>query len=207
MLEKFALLLNEKKLKIRDQQRLLAGAKVDPDRARRVGENRSSEKPKPHQPLTSRAKKRKAAKDEIDEKEEKEDPDEKMDLDNLTGEPANDDDSELDRETEDERDQETEGSDLDADAAADTRDDAGPPRGLVGAAAEKTSRDGVEEAEDDAPAKHTRNARHVNEELAAPPPRREMPFATKKNNNTTKTSAPPPPPTDEGSETESADEL
>lgn len=31
LLEKFAALLNNKKLKIRDQQRLLAGAKVDPN--------------------------------------------------------------------------------------------------------------------------------------------------------------------------------
>jgi hypothetical protein len=41
LLEKFSLLLNEKKLKIRDQQRLLASSNVDPARLAVVEENRS----------------------------------------------------------------------------------------------------------------------------------------------------------------------
>ncbi len=40
MLKKFAALLNAKKLKLRDQQRLLAGAKIDPRTARAVSEAR-----------------------------------------------------------------------------------------------------------------------------------------------------------------------
>lgn len=36
LLEKFRLLLNSKKLKIRDQQRLLASAKIDPVAGKRV---------------------------------------------------------------------------------------------------------------------------------------------------------------------------
>jgi len=41
LLEKFSLLLNEKKLKIRDQQRLLASSKVDPARLEAVEESRA----------------------------------------------------------------------------------------------------------------------------------------------------------------------
>ena len=41
LLEKFSLLLNEKKLKIRDQQRLLASANVDPARLEAVEEVRA----------------------------------------------------------------------------------------------------------------------------------------------------------------------
>lgn len=42
LLEKFRELLNEKKLKIRDQQRLLAGAKVDPEHAIKVEAGRAA---------------------------------------------------------------------------------------------------------------------------------------------------------------------
>ena len=41
LLEKFSLLLNEKKLKIRDQQRLLTGATVDPARLAAVEGSRT----------------------------------------------------------------------------------------------------------------------------------------------------------------------
>lgn len=42
LIEKFSLLLNEKKLKIRDQQRLLASANVDPAKAADVERSRAS---------------------------------------------------------------------------------------------------------------------------------------------------------------------
>jgi hypothetical protein len=45
LLQKFCLLLNEKKSKIRDQQRLLASAKVDPSKLREIKAARSSLKP------------------------------------------------------------------------------------------------------------------------------------------------------------------
>lgn len=54
---KFAALLNSKKLKIRDQQRLLAQAKVDPKAASQISHARS---PSGHKPTTSRSSKRKA---------------------------------------------------------------------------------------------------------------------------------------------------
>ena len=56
MLTKFAALLNSKKMKIRDQQRLLAQSKVDPKIAARVQQTRAD----PRKPDTSRETKRKA---------------------------------------------------------------------------------------------------------------------------------------------------
>ena len=58
LLKSFSELLNTKKLKIRDQQRLLAGAKVDPTRAAKVQNARST--PKPRAATASRIGKRKA---------------------------------------------------------------------------------------------------------------------------------------------------
>ncbi|RFU33426.1 hypothetical protein B7463_g2936, partial [Scytalidium lignicola] len=201
MLEKFALLLNEKKLKIRDQQRLLASAKIDPAKARGV-KDRSRDTTGPHLPLASRPKKRKAGRRAQDDEDDEEDKADKMDVDDAAEELENDDeDSSVDRETEDEADQETEGSDLDADAA-----NADPPHGLIGASAEKAGGDvgRGKGKERNPPSRSTRSTSHVDDKLTTPP-RREMPFAIKKSNGNSK--APPPPPVDEGSETESADEL
>ncbi len=69
LLGKFALLLNEKKLKIREQQRLLAGAKVDPNSTKKVA--RAKEVAKGRTPEASRKGKRKVdAKDEGSEDED-----------------------------------------------------------------------------------------------------------------------------------------
>ena len=58
LLEKFKELLNNKKLKIRDQQRLLAGAKVDPIQAAKIDSARKTSKPRT--PTASAVAKRKA---------------------------------------------------------------------------------------------------------------------------------------------------
>lgn len=58
LLKKFAALLNSKKLKIRDQQRLLAHAKVDPKAAAQIEQTRSAAG---HKSSTSRRGKRKAS--------------------------------------------------------------------------------------------------------------------------------------------------
>lgn len=58
LLEKFRELLNTKKLKVRDQQRLLAGAKVDPTHATKVQNARAA--PTANTPKASRGRKRKA---------------------------------------------------------------------------------------------------------------------------------------------------
>ncbi len=62
LLQKFRDLLNAKKLKIRDQQRLLAGATVDPNHAAKI-QNARSPAAKSHKPTASRAGKRKAKPD------------------------------------------------------------------------------------------------------------------------------------------------
>ncbi|KAF2097152.1 hypothetical protein NA57DRAFT_57752 [Rhizodiscina lignyota] len=90
MLQKFTQLLNSKKLKIRDQQRLLAGAKIDSSRAEEVSESRK--------PASSRRSKRKV------EKAQSEDGDSdgfetaaasKMDVDQQEAEAEDEDDDEV----------------------------------------------------------------------------------------------------------------
>ncbi|KAE9371991.1 hypothetical protein N431DRAFT_234510 [Stipitochalara longipes BDJ] len=77
LLEKFSLLLNEKKLKIRDQQRLLASANVDPAGLAAVEESRSG---RAHSAGPSRRSKRKAE-SRIDTEDEESDGFEKMEVD------------------------------------------------------------------------------------------------------------------------------
>lgn len=60
MLSKFAALLNAKKLKIRDQQRLLTGARIDADTAEDIARARDSSGMTSRRPGASRAGKRKA---------------------------------------------------------------------------------------------------------------------------------------------------
>ncbi|TVY75709.1 hypothetical protein LSUE1_G008239 [Lachnellula suecica] len=76
LLEKFSLLLNEKKLKIRDQQRLLASSKVDPAKLKTLEANRSESRSRSAGP--SRKGKRKA---ETPQESESDDEFEKMDVD------------------------------------------------------------------------------------------------------------------------------
>lgn len=75
IVEKFSLLLNEKKLKIRDQQRLLAVATVDPAKVEAVERSRDV---KSRSPGPSRSRKRKGVKDESEE--ESDDGFEKMEV-------------------------------------------------------------------------------------------------------------------------------
>lgn len=71
LMQKFAALLNEKKLKIRDQQRLLNGAKVDPGAAKAVRDSRDGQGRKP---TVSRSGKRaNTASEEPDAREGEED--------------------------------------------------------------------------------------------------------------------------------------
>ena len=76
LIEKFSLLLNEKKLKIRDQQRLLASANVDPAKAAAVERSRAS---KSRSVGPSHARKRKAGQAAQDESDS-DDGFEKMDV-------------------------------------------------------------------------------------------------------------------------------
>ncbi|KAK4505351.1 hypothetical protein PRZ48_003314 [Zasmidium cellare] len=81
MLSKFAALLNTKKLKIRDQQRLLNGAQIDASAAEEVSKARGSSGKAPRRAGASRAGKRKAngsrePVEELDDDENNEDEDE-----------------------------------------------------------------------------------------------------------------------------------
>jgi len=77
LLEKFSLLLNEKKLKIRDQQRLLTSSNIDPARLADVEDARSG---RAHSAGPSRKSKRKAE-SRVDAEDEESDGFEKMEVD------------------------------------------------------------------------------------------------------------------------------
>ena len=100
LLEKFSLLLNEKKLKIRDQQRLLQNSTVDPAQVKELEQARSSSR----SAGPSRKGKRKAGavEEELDEGFEKMDVDDKPTVEDADQDSArNSDDSTADEETAD----------------------------------------------------------------------------------------------------------
>lgn len=110
LIEKFSLLLNEKKLKIRDQQRLLAGATVDPARLEAIEQSRSNARSR--SPGPSRIGKRKVG-NVVKDDNDTDDGFEKMEVD----EP---DDSDVD-------DRRTPDPDSTADEASDDDEPAPPP--------------------------------------------------------------------------------
>lgn len=179
---KFRDLLNEKKVKIREQQRLLMASNVDRDQigAIRAPRSKSPEVAKGHTPKPSRASKRKAAEPEPEpepevknEVAETDDELVKMEVDKRHGE----EDSEDDRTT-------------DADATASEIDDDEPI----------PARRHITRDIDKPPAASTRHASQKKQ--SSPPPPRTLPF------NRGKPAAKPAPAAEpEGSETESDDEL
>ncbi|EOO04288.1 putative mitotic apparatus protein p62-like protein [Phaeoacremonium minimum UCRPA7] len=170
LLEAFQALLNEKKVKIRQQQRLLASANVateqappsqpesEPDTKPAKGGAKSAKGTKKSAPARaagpSRRGKRKA---DPSEDEDSEDGFEKMDVDTKEDVPL--DDEQMTTEAEE--------------TASDTDEDEAPPptrqRNKNGAGQAK-------DAEDDFEAPPSQNTRHKAEEKAPPPPRR-LPFA------------------------------
>ncbi|KEZ43793.1 Mitotic apparatus protein p62-like protein [Scedosporium apiospermum] len=197
LLEKFRDLLNEKKVKIREQQRLLDTSShgVPPT----VEDSPEAAPPSPkvkkepkesqrHIPGPSRRGKRKQATPPVEEESSDEDGFEKMD----TDEPANArplPDSEDERTT-------TAGSEEDVTASEDEEEAAPPPTKLTRRAA--SARTSTKVASQTVKSKTSEKAAE-----GAPPPKRELPFATRKKGGAAK--AKPPP--QEGSETESDDEL
>ncbi|KAJ9165025.1 hypothetical protein NKR19_g804 [Coniochaeta hoffmannii] len=193
LLVKFRDLLNEKKVKIREQQRLLTRHNVDPEETGAVPSPSRAPRQtgKGHVPKPSRASKRKAAEPEPEEDDEpvrvpgegeegEEDDDmEKMEVDKRHGE----EDSEEDRTTDQGVDDDETGSEPD--------DDDGEPI--------PSTRKGVRNV-DKPPAANTRHASQRKNE--SPPPPRTLPFNQRK-----AAGKPAPEPEPEGSETESDDEL
>lgn len=180
LLEKFSLLLNEKKSKIRDQQRLLASAVVDPAKVAALEAQRSEARSR--SPGPSRHGKRKAAKVE---EESDDDAFEKMDVDGPKD--GGKSDSEEEREQQQTPDQSTE--DEDSEEEQPTRSQRST-RAVSPASKQKTA---VKAA--------TQTQPPVLETL---PPKRELPFAKKK--AVTPEPEPAPEPAAE-SETEDEDEL
>lgn len=176
LIEKFSKLLNEKKLKVRDQQRLLSSARVDPGMLEEVERTRIPERDTPPGPSRTRKRKATAAKEESDD--ETDDGFEKMDVD------AEPEVAERERILADEAERQTEDeqSTTDEDSDVEEEDVQLPTRNTNNA---KSSGSGTVSATADA-------------EL---PPKRDLPFGKKP-------AAPAPKPAaDEGSETESDDEL
>lgn len=192
LLIKFRDLLNEKKVKIREQQRLLLANNVDSEEAGAVPSPKRAARQtgKGHVPKPSRASKRKAAEPDPEEEpvhvpgaedDEEDDDLEKMEVDKKHGE----EDSSEDRTTEADDDDET-GSEPD-----DDDDEAEPVPDK-----RRVTRDS-----DKPPAANTRHASQRTVET--PPPPRTLPFNQRKAAAAKAAAAPQP----EGSETESDDEL
>ncbi|KAK3343891.1 hypothetical protein B0T25DRAFT_615217 [Lasiosphaeria hispida] len=125
MLEKLCGLLNEKKVKIREQQRLLATANVDPSKLATALASRPSPPTRAagHVPKTSRASKRKTRGDESDESSD--DGFEKMDVDKEESPPpatADKDQSDL------EEGQRTPDDDAETASEAEEEEEPSPPR-------------------------------------------------------------------------------
>lgn len=160
LLNKFTALLNSKKLKIRDQQRLLAHAKVDPQAATQVQQSRSKQS---RNPSTSRAGKRKALQPlDDDETDDDGDP-------SGTGNRVNNDDDDADRMTPEDK------SELDEtdDGGAETEDDDFAPA----PAPSQILRHSQPSRQEKDPQSKTLALEDV--AMQQPPPRRELPFAKK----------------------------
>ncbi|EPE37118.1 hypothetical protein GLAREA_09281 [Glarea lozoyensis ATCC 20868] len=168
LLEKFSILLNEKKLKIRDQQRLLSASNIDPEKLEEVARSRDS---RSRSAGPSRSGKRKLAvkDDESDDGFEKMEVEEEADV-------LNDSDGEGRRTPE-----------PDLTASEDSDDEPVPPPIRKTAHSQEMNEPPSSAAE-------------VKKEDFVPPPRRELPFQHKK-------AAANEAPVDNGSDTESDDEL
>lgn len=158
LLKNFAALLNTKKLKIRDQQRLLDGAKVDPEAARAVSEVRKSSGAKGRKAAASSNGKRKVTKGA----EPNDDEDDEEDL-PIYGQDALNDDDGQQEETPPHSDEEETQDEDDLDNMNDVAAVAGPSKTTANG---RNSRNDISQKMDV----------DESEEL---PPKRALPFARK----------------------------
>ncbi|GKT46971.1 uncharacterized protein ColSpa_07152 [Colletotrichum spaethianum] len=161
LLEKFRDLLNEKKVKIRQQQKLLASASVEPDKLAQVQSSQAAGKG--HAAAKSRPAKRKTAPARVNDDSSSDEGFEKMEVD-LAMEPAPE-DSEQQRDTTEDEDETASEDDDDEPAAPASRK-------------QQNSAESLQPKGKPAAAKKE-----------APPAKRELPFARKK--GTPKISPPP----------------
>lgn len=182
MAEKFMVILNEKKKTIRDQQRLLAGAKVDKITATAVQSNRKTATPR--KPGPSRTSKRKAV--------AKEEPVSQ----------AAEEQMELDEETEDEE-QLQEASTPDRMSGDETEDE-----GLESPKESASQSKG--KSPDGSNTRSTRTASTTKTSNPAqtrePPPRRELPFGRRNTRNKPEEKQPSPPPAEEEDDDDETDD-
>ncbi|KAI8623518.1 hypothetical protein F5Y19DRAFT_370941 [Xylariaceae sp. FL1651] len=197
LLEKFRDLLNSKKVKIRQQQRLLAAAKVDPEKLANIGVSSQSA----HRDAgPSRSAKRKAAV-KIKEEEDSDDGFENMDIDEPDagsdagshGQPESDPDVDQDQQVSTENDQTASDPDSDHEpqlvAAVQKKKAISPPRHSTRSAASGSKQKALPSRNAKGPKQKepTAAATDSQDEDSAPPPPRNLPFMKNKK-------APPPPP-------------
>jgi hypothetical protein len=171
------MLLNEKKLKIREQQLLLDSAKVDPEKLAKLERNRAAKRDS--LPGPSRAVKRRADASAMDESDDDTDNGfEKMEIDTEDVDRARNSADEDERQTEDEE------------STADEDSTGEQPAEQLPTQSPKTVK-----------ASGSDTASTAANEIAVVPPKRDLPFAKKPAAATTQAVAPP-----ENSDTESDDD-
>jgi len=184
LISKFVLLLNEKKLKIRNQQRLLSTAKVDQKKAQQmqktlVGSGRRAE--------SSRAGKRRAdAQTDQGEEPQNDSSDafEKMDVDQQRGILAESQEANSERQTTPETGTETE-----SDGAPESAPKASPAPDFSKSQRAKASKKAIR-----SPPKPSRTRQTSKKSASPPPPVRALPFAKKDSVKAKQISAPEPEP-------------
>jgi DNA double-strand break repair and V(D)J recombination protein XRCC4 len=169
LISKFVLLLNEKKLKIRSQQRLLSSAKIDPKKMKQMEKTLEG---KGRQAQSSRAGKRRAdpeADDAVNEDEvESSDGFEKLDVDRQEGIVASSQEASSVRQTTPETETETE---PDNDELPEPMSRSSPPLGPSAPTARQTSKKPA------ASSKSRKRQASKKKSPSPPPPVRELPFA------------------------------
>jgi DNA double-strand break repair and V(D)J recombination protein XRCC4 len=179
LISKFVLLLNEKKLKIRNQQRFLSTAKVDQKKWKQMEKTLDG---KGRQAGSSRSGKRRADKDaeEAGEQNDSSDAFEKMDVDQQLGIVAGSQEAASERQTTPETETATES---DADPAEPTSRSSLPPE------ASQPNRSKASKKPTSPPANTHKTRQTRTTSASPPPPVRQLPFA-KKGANTQKASEP-----------------
>ncbi|EFW22848.1 hypothetical protein D8B26_006418 [Coccidioides posadasii str. Silveira] len=171
LVAKFAQLLNEKKLKIRNQQRLLAAAKIDPTKAAEL-EAAEAEK-KPRKADVSRKSKRKAQAPPSDS--ESEDAFDTMDVDTKDNDAANNQEEKAQEdETATESDRPSTPDPLEDEETASEDEQPEVPAPVPSKSKERTAPNDNKGGKSSAP--------WTQEPASSPPPRRELPFTRRGRN-------------------------
>ncbi|KAI9735138.1 MAG: hypothetical protein M1834_001726 [Cirrosporium novae-zelandiae] len=173
MLAKFQELLNAKKLKIRDQQRLLTGARVDVSKASQLKASRGHETA--HDPLPSRSSKRKARKEPSTPSTSDESDFETMDVDRRDDNNSSNNNRQAENVTEDDSDGPSTPDKSDLDTTEDEDEDEGLDRKAV---FKFKNPDVKQKGKAISPTISREKKNQANTESI--PPRRELPFARRR---------------------------